>query len=158
MPWLCTTIAGSMPIVVASCSAAPSARGPGGTGRVNDSWTIPSPVVSPYGRTIVPSGRARGPDSTPRSAPRSFLAGMLLGLSSGMDRLQQLEGRVVGAGGQPHDAVEALAAVRWPLGDAEGAVGDRLDQAVGVLGDPGEQVDRLAQHGIGPPVEKAALR
>src|SRR4051794_35907719 len=120
-----------MPIFVASCSAAPSAFGPGGTGRVNEGCTIPSPVVSPYGRVTVPSG---------------------------IDPLQQLECGVVGALGQPHDAVEALAAVRRPLGDAEGAVGDRLDQAFGVLGDPAEQVDRLAQHGVGAAVEKAALR
>ena len=57
MPLACTTMAGSMPILAASCRAAPSARArcslvPYGTGRVNDSWTRPSPVVSPYGRTI----------------------------------------------------------------------------------------------------------
>src|SRR3954453_22590356 len=157
MPWLCTTIAGSMPIFCASCSAAPSARGPGGTGSVNDVCTIPSPVVSPYGRTI-PSGSARGPDSAPRSAPRSFLAAMLPRLSSGMDAaLQQLQGRVVGVGSQRDHAVEALAAVRWPPGDAEGAVGDGLDQALGVVGDPGEQIHGLAQHRVGAPVEKATL-
>src|SRR3954468_20667578 len=32
MAWLCTTMAGSMPILFASCSAAPSAFGPIGTG------------------------------------------------------------------------------------------------------------------------------
>src|SRR3954447_11697667 len=117
MPWLCTTIAGSMPILLASCNAAPSARGPGGTGRVNDVCTIPSPVVSPYGRTI----------------------------PSGMHRLQQLQRRVVRAVGQPDDAVEALAAVRRTFGDAERAVGDRLDEAFRVVGDPLEQLDRLAQ-------------
>src|SRR3954471_24648953 len=100
MPWLCTTIAGSMPIFCASCSAAPSAFGPGGTGSVNDVCTMPSPVVSPYGRTI----------------------------PSGMDGLQQLQGRVVGVGRQGDDAVQALATVRRPLRDAERAVGDRLDQ------------------------------
>src|SRR5690349_2131558 len=131
MAWLCTTIAGSMPILVASCSAAPSARGPAGIGSVNDVCTMPSPVVSPYGRMIVPSG---------------------------MDRLQQLQGWVVGAVGQPDDAVEPLAAVRGALGDAERAVGDRLDQPLGVVGDPAEQVDRLAQHGVGPAVDEAALR
>src|SRR4051794_5369947 len=110
MPWLCTTIAGSMPILVASCSAAPSAFGPGATGRVNDVCTIPSPVVSPYGRTI----------------------------PSGIDALQQLQGRVVGAGGQLDHAVEALAAVRRSLGDPERAVGDGLDQPLGVVGDPPE--------------------
>src|SRR3954464_12627206 len=120
MPWLCTTIAGSMPILVASCSAAPSALGPGGTGRVNDVCTIPSPVVSPYGLITVPSG---------------------------MDGLQKLQGRVVGVGRQGDDAVQALAAVRGSLGDAEGAVGDRLDQPLGVVGDPAEQLDGLAQHG-----------
>ena len=57
IPLACTTIAGSMPILAASCSAAPSARArsvssPNGTGSVNDSCTRPSPVVSPYGRTI----------------------------------------------------------------------------------------------------------
>src|SRR5689334_6911169 len=109
MPWLCTTIAGSMPIFRASCCAAPSARGPGGTGRVNDSCTIPSPVVSPYGRMIVPSG---------------------------MDGLQELVRRVVRVGAEPDDAVQTLAAVRRSLGDAERAVGDRLDQPLGVLGDP----------------------
>src|SRR5689334_18643047 len=108
MPWLCTTIAGSMPILPASCSAAPSAFGPGGTGRVNDVCTIPSPVVSPYGRITVPSG---------------------------MDRLQQLQRRVVRVRPEGDDAVETLAAVRWPLGDAERAVGDGGDQPVGVVGD-----------------------
>src|SRR3954453_20963101 len=157
MPWLCTTIAGSMPIFCASCSAAPSARGPGGTGSVNDVCTIPSPVVSPYGRTI-PSGSVRRPDSAPRSAPRSFLAAMLPRLSSGIDALQQLEGRVVRAGRERHHAVQALAAVRRPLGDAEGAVGDRLDEALTVIGDPAEQVDRLAQDRVGAPVDEAALR
>src|SRR5437764_8553949 len=100
MPWLCTTIAGSMPILVASCSAAPSAFGPGGTGSVNDVCTIPSPVVSPYGRTTDPSG-----------------TGHLLAL-------QEVERRVVGVGGERDDAVEALAPVGRPLRDAEGAVGD----------------------------------
>src|SRR3954469_25712837 len=131
MPWLCTTIAGSMPIFCASCSAAPSALGPGGTGRVNDSWTMPSPVVSPYGLITVPSG---------------------------MDRLQQLQRRVVGVGSQQDDAVQALAAVRRALGDAEGAVGDRLDEPLGVVGDPAEEVDGLAQHAVGPAVYEPALR
>src|SRR3954447_23540972 len=131
MPWLCTTMAGSMPIFVASCSAAPSARGPGGTGRVNDVCTMPSPVVSPYGRTIVPS-------------------------ASGMDRLQQLQGGVVRAGRQRDHAVQTLAAVRRPLGDAERAVGDRLDQPLGVVGDPAEQLDGLAQHRVGAAVDEAA--
>jgi hypothetical protein len=45
-----TTIAGSSPIFPASWRAAPSARRPTGTGSVNDTWTIPSPPVSPYGR------------------------------------------------------------------------------------------------------------
>src|SRR3954469_12103948 len=128
MPWLCTTIAGSMPIFCASCSAAPSAFGPGGTGRVNEVCTMPSPVVSPYGLITVPSGPARRPDSAPRSAPRSFLAAMLPRLSSGIDALQQLESGVVGVGGQADDAVQPLAAVRRALGDAERAVGDGLDQ------------------------------
>src|SRR4051794_456532 len=109
MPWLCTTMAGSMPILVASCSAAPSARGPGGTGRVNDVCTMPSPVVSPYGRITVPSG---------------------------IDALQELEGGVVGVDGQAHDAVEPLAAVRGAPGDPERAVGDGLDEPLGVVGDP----------------------
>src|SRR3954447_1492709 len=122
MAWLCTTIAGEMPILFASCSAAPSAFGPAGTGRVNEVWIIPSPVVSPYGRTIVPSGMRR-----------------LL--------LQQLQSRVVRIGAQRDDAVQALAAVRGSLGDAEGAVGDRLDEPLGVVGDPLEQVDGLPQHG-----------
>src|SRR5215204_5009575 len=109
MAWLCTTIAGSMPILFASCRAAPSARGPAATGSVKDSCTIPSPVVSPYGRTIEPSG-----------------TGNLL--------LQQLQRRVVGIRPELHHAVETLAAVRRPLGDAERAVGDRLDQPLGVVG------------------------
>src|SRR6476619_6949381 len=99
MAWLCTTIAGSMPILFASCSAAPSAFGPAGTGSVNDVCTIPSPVVSPYGRTIVPSGICR-----------------LL--------LEELQRRVVGVGAELDHPVETLAAVRRPLGDAERAVGD----------------------------------
>ena len=40
-------IAGSRPILAASCSAAPSPFLSCGTGRVNDTCTIPSPVVSP---------------------------------------------------------------------------------------------------------------
>src|SRR3954463_15951834 len=110
MAWLCTTMAGSMPILFASCRAAPSALGPAATGSVNDVCTIPSPVVSPYGRTIDPSGM-RHP------------------------LLEQVQRRVVGAGPELHPAVQPLAAVRRPLGDAERAVGDRLDQALRVVGD-----------------------
>src|SRR5688500_16334504 len=120
MAWLCTTIAGSMPILVASCSAAPSAFGPAGIGRVNDVWIIPSPVVSPYGRTldpIVPEGPLW---------PLWPLSGM------GRLLLQQLERRVVRAVRQLDDAVEPLAAVDRPLGDAERAVGDRIHQSAGV--------------------------
>src|SRR3978361_1916210 len=119
MPWLCTTIAGSMPIFFASWSAAPSAFGPGGTGRVNDVCTIPSPVVSPYGRTMDPSGTGH------------------------LRRLQQLERRVVGVRPERDDAVEALAAVGRSFGDAERAVGDGLDQALGMVGDPAEQLHGL---------------
>src|SRR5918995_11158 len=126
MPWLCTTIAGSMPILVASCRAAASARGPGGTGRVNDIWTMPSPVVSPYGRTI--------PRSDTGHLPRA---------------LEQLQRRVEGAVGEPDDAVQALALVRRALGDAEGAVGDRGQDAAGVVGDAAEQVDGPAEHVAG---------
>src|SRR3954464_8719796 len=105
MPWLCTTIAGSMPIFCASCRAAPSARGPGGTGSVQDTCTMPSPVVSPYGRTI-----PEGPlwPLWPCSDTGTFLR-------------QQLEGRVVRVRPECDDAVQALAAVGRPLGDAEGA-------------------------------------
>src|ERR1700712_4993378 len=127
MPWLWTTIAGSMPIAVASCSAAPSAFGPGGTGRVNETWTMPSPVVSPYGRTTVPEVPFRSLSDT------------------GHLRGEQLQGRVVRVGSQRDDAVEAPAAVRGPPGDAERAVGDGLEKPVGMGGDPLEQVDRLAQ-------------
>src|SRR4051812_43935518 len=134
MEWLCTTIAGSMPILFASCSAAPSALGPAGTGRVNEVCTMPSPVVSPYGRTIDPSG-----------------TGDLL-------LLQELERRVVGVGAELDDAVQALAAVGRSLGDAEGAVGDRLDQPLGVVGDPAEQLDGLGEHGVRAPVDEAARR
>src|SRR3954452_935521 len=130
MPWLCTTMAGPMPIFVASCSAAPSAFGPGGTGRVNEVCTIPSPVVSPYGRTI----------------------------PSGIDALQQLECRVVRVRAERDDAVEPLAAVRWPPGDAEGAIRDRLDQPLRVVGAPAQQLDRLAQHRVGASVDEPALR
>src|SRR5690348_7703178 len=133
MAWLWTTIAGSMPILFASCSAAPSAFGPAGTGSVNDVCTIPSPVVSPYGRTIVPSGI------------RSLL-------------LQQLQRRVVGIRAELDDAVQTLATVRGPLRDAEGAVGDRLDQSLRVVGDAAEQLDGLAQHRVRTPVDEAALR
>src|SRR6188472_1140442 len=99
MPWLCATIAGSMPILFASCSAAPSALGPAGTGSVNDVCTIPSPVVSPYGRITVPSG------------------------TSHLRLRQQFQRRVVGVRAERDDAVQALAAVRRALGDAERAVG-----------------------------------
>src|SRR3954454_12878493 len=112
MAWLCTTIAGSRPILFASCSAAPSAFGPAGTGRVNDVCTIPSPVVSPYGRTTDPSGTGHLPVGR-----------------------QQVEGGVVGVRPERDDAVETLAAVGRALGDAEGAVGDGLDEALRVVGD-----------------------
>src|SRR3954469_1044632 len=98
-----------MPILLASCSAAPSARGPAGIGRVNDVCTMPSPVVSPYGRMIVPSGTAALASTHTRANPPT----------------QELQRRVVGAGVEPDDAGQALAAVRRALGDAEGAVGDR---------------------------------
>src|ERR1700749_3682084 len=53
----CATNAGDSPILPASCRAAPSATArsrsePDGTGSVNDTCTRPSPVVSPYGRTM----------------------------------------------------------------------------------------------------------
>jgi len=51
MALACTTIAGSRPSLVANRCAAPSAFGPVATGRVKDSWTMPSPVVSPYADT-----------------------------------------------------------------------------------------------------------
>src|SRR4051794_16564602 len=143
MPWLCTTIAGSMPILAASWSAAPSAFGPGGTGRVNDVCTMPSPVVSPYGRTTeaaLSSGRITVPSGT----------GHLRGV-------QDLQRRVVGVRPQRDDAIQALAAVGRPLGDAEGAVRDRGDQALGMVGDPPEQVHCLAQHRVGTAVDEAAL-
>src|SRR3954447_20927526 len=142
MPWECTTIAGSMPILPASCWAAPSARGPGGTGRVNESCTMPSPVVSPYGRTTL---------WRPKWPLRPFPG-------SGIDALQQLQRRVVRAGGQPDDAVEALAAVRRALRDAEGAVGDRLDQALAMVGDPLQQLHRLGEHGVRAPVDEPSPR
>src|SRR5690349_6786337 len=116
MAWLCTTIAGSMPILVASCSAAPSAFGPAGTGSVNDVCTIPSPVVSPYGRTIpspeVPLSRFWSLREVPLSR---------FWLLSGMGHLplQQLQSGVVGVRAERDDAVQALAAVRGPLRDAE---------------------------------------
>src|SRR5215218_7308928 len=150
MAWLCTTMAGSMPILVASCSAAPSAFGPTGTGRVNDVCTIPSPVVSPYGRTIpspeVPESRFWSPTEVPKSRFR-LLSGM------GDLPLEQVQGRVVGAGRELDHAVQPLAAVDRPLGDAERAVGDRVHQSAGMVGDPPEQLDRLAQHGVRPPVD-----
>src|SRR3954463_13242733 len=99
MAWLCTTIAGSMPILLASCSAAPSARGPAGIGRVNEVCTIPSPVVSPYGRTMPISAGPKWP-FWPCSATGHLVPGVL----------QELQGRVVGAGVEPDDAGEALAA------------------------------------------------
>src|SRR3712207_4577986 len=106
MAWLWTTIAGSMPILSASCSAAPSARGPAGTGRVNDVCTMPSPVVSPYGRTI-PIREVPSPGKWPLSGTGHLLL------------LQQLERRVVRVGRGGDHAVQALAAVGWPPGDAE---------------------------------------
>src|SRR5215213_9709155 len=109
MAWLCTTMAGSMPILFASCRAAPSAFGPIGTGSVNDVCTIPSPVVSPYGRTI--------------PIPEVPFPGKWLWSGMGDLLLQQLEGRVVGVRAELDDAVEPLAAVRRALGDAERAVG-----------------------------------
>src|SRR5689334_20060900 len=110
-------MAGSMPILVASCSAAPSAFGPGGTGRVNDVCTIPSPVVSPYGRMMPRSRPAAAPSPSGSPYGRTIVP-------SGMDRLHELQRRVVRVGGQLHHAVQALAAVRGALGDAERAVGD----------------------------------
>src|SRR3712207_888433 len=102
MAWLCTTIAGSMPILPASWRAAPSAFGPAGTGSVNDVCTIPSPVVSPYGRTIEPSGTGGSHLEHPPGPARQQLQRGVEGVRAGRD-----------------DAVQALAAVRRALGDAE---------------------------------------
>src|SRR5688572_5071054 len=99
-----TTIAGSMPILLASCCAAPSALGPKGIGRVNDVWIMPSPVVSPYGRTY------------------------LLAVSAIVGRLQHLRGRVEVVGSFLDDAVRALALVGRALHQAERAVRDRVQQ------------------------------
>src|SRR4051794_18268462 len=146
MAWLCTTIAGSRPILFASCRAAPSAFGPAGTGRVNEVCTMPSPVVSPYGRTMLPTvPPPEGPKS--RLWPRSGMGGL--------PGLEQLQRRVVGVAVELDHAVQTLAAVDRPPGDAEGAVGDRIQQATGMVGDPFEQVDGLPQHGVGSTVDEA---
>src|SRR5687767_9416283 len=72
--------------------------------------------------------------------------------------LEELQRGVVGVRGQLDDAVQTLAAVGRPLRDAEGAVGDGLDEALRVVGDPAEQVDRLPQDGVGAPVDEPAGR
>ena len=95
-----------MPILLASCSAAPSATLECGIGRVNDTCTMPSPVVSPYGRTIVPPRR------------RVLTA----------RRLQDLGRGVVVARRLARPRRRALAPVGRALHQAEGAVGDRLEQ------------------------------
>src|SRR3954451_19366521 len=79
---------------------------------------------------------------------------------SGMRRLllEELERRVVGMRAELDDAGQALAAVRRPLGDAERAVRDRLDQPLGVVGDPAQQLDRLGEHGVRAAVDEAARR
>src|SRR5215212_737280 len=112
MAWLCTTMAGSRPILVASCSAAPSAFGPRGTGSVNDVCTIPSPVVSPYGRTI-PSPELPFPGKW--LFPEVPFSGKSLSSGTGDLPLEQLQGGVVGIGAELDDAVQALAAVRRAL-------------------------------------------
>src|SRR5690349_8132627 len=113
-----TTIAGSMPILFASCSAAPSALGPKGIGSVNDVWIMPSPVVSPYGRTYL-------------------FASDILGL-------QHLRSRVEVLGGLLDHAVRALALVRGALHQPERAVRDGVEQAV--VDDALQQIDGLAEH------------
>ena len=47
-----TSSAGARPILAASWSAAPSARLSCGIGSVKETWTMASPVVSPYGRMM----------------------------------------------------------------------------------------------------------
>src|SRR5438067_5136569 len=108
MALACTTIAGSRPIFLASCSAAPSASArssslPDGTGSVNETCTRPSPVVSPYGRTTV---------------------------SVTALRLQELTRRVPVAVRAADHAVQPAAAVGGAAGDAECALADRGQQAL----------------------------
>src|ERR1043165_7678855 len=111
-----------MPILFANCNAAPSARGPCGTGRVNDVWIMPSPVVSPYGRTCR--------------------------FSVTWPLLQQVDGRVAVAVGFLDHAVRALPAGRRAFHQAERAVGDRVEQPA--VDDPRQQVHRLAEDLVGP--------
>ena len=121
--WLCTTIAGSMPILLASCSAAPSAFGPGGHGQRERRLHHP-----------VAGGVAVRPDDRSRQARADLL---LLRAAPGPGCRRRRPSSTTPSRPLPPSG--------RPLGDAERAVGDRLDQALGVVGDPAEQVDRLAR-------------
>src|SRR3712207_3197885 len=120
---VCTTIAGARPILRASWRAPPSARARSpsvcaGTGSVNDTCTMPSPVVSPYGRMI---RFGSGEMSLPGPGSKALAASLTL------LPLKDVGCRVVVAVGVGDDPVEALAAVGRPPGDAEGALRDRRE-------------------------------
>ena len=96
-----------MPIFAASCGAAPSAILECGIGSVNDICTMPSPVVSPYGRRMSPvlapwragaGSRSRAPPRLRSSSRRTGAVPLCGGLSS--LRLQDL-GRGVEVAGRP---------------------------------------------------------
>src|SRR6478672_5993349 len=100
-----------MPILFASCTAAPSATFECGIGSVKLSCTMPSPVVSPYGRigwflrrSLCDrlEGLLIGPPSSFAGRAKSRPCSLLL---------QDLAGRVVVALGLHGDPVETPALV-----------------------------------------------
>src|SRR4051812_25318518 len=134
-----------MPILLASWIAAPSARLSCGIGSVNDSCTIPSPVVSPYGRTMLMLCLRW----------HALLAlRPLRSLRCRRSCLQGLRHRVVVVLVVPGHAVQALASVGGAFHDAERAVGDRGQQRV--VDDLLEQLHRLAQHLVRALLDEAA--
>src|SRR5690606_2352876 len=135
----CTTIGESSPIFSASCSAAPSARLSSGMGRVKLSCTMPSPVLSPYGRMTSPTPATSGARTRRAIGP-----------------FQDVAHRVVVVVLVPGDAVETLAAGRRALHDPEGAVRDRVEQRPAL--DALQELYGLGEHLVGAPLDEAAGR
>src|SRR5690242_9494875 len=124
------TIWGSRrPFLRRNSSATSRARASAGTGSVKLSCTMPSPDVSPYGRSS-------------DTGPRREL------------RLPQLQEGVHVAGAALGDALAAAAAVARTRRLGEPAVRDRAEHAHVV--DAPEQLDGLRQHVLRTHVERAA--
>src|SRR5216683_2073242 len=125
------------------CSAGPGGRPPGTPRRLQPSSRVAASRNSLAGLLCWPGG------TTPRNPPPA--SAVLTGR-----RLQELTRGVEVAVGAGDDAVEAAAAVGGAAGDAERAVGDRVQQPVPA--DPPEQVHRLAEYLVGPLLHEPARR